>query len=114
MKVASLAAAIALAASSAAATAMPVQYTPAPLALGPSDVVAVGWHNRYPPEGSLSIQQGAGYVNDNGGYKVNRYGYGNYFGGPGGGFAGYPAGSGEAFVYQQQHQWKCHYVPERC
>ena len=48
-----------------------------------------------------------------GGYVVNRYGSGNYVSGPAG-FAGYPAGSGPDFIYRQQENMKCEYVPESC
>lgn len=57
---------------------------------------------------------GGTYSAQNGGYVVNRYGFGNYVGGAGGGFAGYPAGSAGAQIYRQREERKCVYVPERC
>ena len=57
--------------------------------------------------------QGAPASSDEGGYVVNRYGFGNYVGGSGG-FAGYPAGSAGAQIYRQQEEWKCVAVPETC
>ena len=55
-----------------------------------------------------------GYVGPHGGYRINRYGYGNYVSGPTGGFAGYPPGSAGARIYRQQGEWKCQSVPETC
>lgn len=55
-----------------------------------------------------------GYVGPHGGYRINRYGYGNYVSGPTGGFAGYPPGSAGARIYRQQEEWKCQSVPETC
>ena len=57
---------------------------------------------------------GGNYSAENGGYVVNRYGFGNYVGGAGGGFAGYPAGSAGAQIYKQRQERKCVYAPERC
>lgn len=48
------------------------------------------------------------------GYRVNRYGYGNYVRGPNGGFGGYPAGSAGAQILRQKQHDKCRAVPERC
>ena len=82
-----------------------------------SDLPATRRERRLHTSRDRSYGQGqtdaAPYAN-NGGYVVNRYGFGNYVGGPGGGFAGYPAGSAGAQVYKQRQEWKCEAVPERC
>ncbi len=50
----------------------------------------------------------------NGGYHVNRYGYGQYTRGTDGGFGGYPAGSAGAQILREQQRRKCDAVPEEC
>ncbi len=121
-------AALGLAASSIPVFAMPVQDGPDRLGASPahaSIVFASTENNRagarrhvrhrhhFAPRLPDQPDEDAAGYQDNGGYVVNRYGYGNYVGGPGG-FAGYPAGSGAAFIYRQQENWKCEYAPETC
>ena len=65
-------------------------------------------------QASYRTQSSGAYEGSNGGYHVNRYGYGNYVGGPAGGFGGYPAGSGNAQILKQVQEWKCRDAPERC
>jgi hypothetical protein len=125
----SLATAVGVAVSTFPALAMPVTNVVPSLDSSASDIISVatnGWakrvnrhghvyrHRHYAREGRIYSQRGEFYPQDNGGYRVNRYGFGNYVGGPSGGFAGYPAGSGGAYVYRQQQEWKCEAVPETC
>lgn len=104
-KVSCLAGAIGVAFLSLPALALPILVKP-----------DRGFADRIEPAAARKLYRGHGHahLNPNGGYRVNRYGFGNYVGGSGGGFAGYPAGSGAAHVYKQRQEFKCQEVPETC